>query len=186
MANKKSINNSKKNKKKVNSKKEVVNTSEITDFDSNVWHHIRVGSIIIIIFCLFYFVTFLITRDDTKKEEDNTNTDSGFSYSEIMVGRSFSIDEGDYYVLYYDFTDDETSSTYRSMMNTYKGKENSLAIYSVNMGEGLNKKYVSDASNPNPTSAAEIKINGPTLIHFSNHNVVEYIEGEDAIRGHLE
>ncbi len=185
MANKKS-NNSKSNKKKVNTKKEIVNTSEMNDFDSNILHHVRVGSIIIIIFCLFYFVTFLITRDDTKKEEDNTNTDSGFSYTEIMVGRSFSIDEGDYYVLYYDSTDDEISSTYRSMMNTYKGKENALAIYSVNMGDGLNKKYAADVSNPNPTAASEIQINGPTLIHFSNHSVIEYIEGEDAIKSHLE
>ena len=51
------------------------------------------------------------------------------------------------------------------------------------MTSAFNKKYAtSEESNKNPSKVSEFKINGPTLIKVSSKKVVEYIEGEEAIR----
>ena len=59
-------------------------------------------------------------------------------------------------------------------------------IYKVDMSSAWKKKYATDSeSNKNPTKVSEFKINGPTLIKVSKNKVVEYIEGEEAIRTKL-
>jgi hypothetical protein len=51
------------------------------------------------------------------------------------------------------------------------------------MSNGFNKKYVTDGeSNKSPSKVSEFKINGPTLIKVSKNKVIEYVEGEEAIR----
>ena len=158
-------------------------------FDSNVWHYITVISIVIIFICAFYFLTVYITSkngNNDSKKDDTESTTSEISYSDIMVGRSFSISDGEYYVVYYDKTDDSINSSLTSVVSDYKSKEEHLDIYSVNMGDGLNKKYAKDESNHNPSNASEFAISGPTLIKFSDGEVVDYVEGIDEITDYLQ
>ena len=103
-----------------------------------------------------------------------------------MVGRSFSISDGDYYVIYYDKSDENINSECSSIVSSYNSKEDNIDIYTVDMSNGLNKKYSGDESNTNPASASEIIINGPTLIKFSGGSVAEYIEGIDGIKDILQ
>lgn len=160
-----------------------------SDFSSNVWHYVTVVSCVIIFICLFYLLTVYITSKnsaDTKNDDNEKTSESAISYNETIVGRSFSIADGEYIIVYYDKTDDDVSSSCSSAISTYKSKENHLDIYSVNMGDGLNKKYVGDDSNHNPANAGEIVINGPTLIKFNGGEVVDYIEGLDEITEYLQ
>ena len=54
------------------------------------------------------------------------------------------------------------------------------------MNDSFAKKYrTTEESNKNPTNAAELLINGSTLIKFSNNSVAEYIEGEESIKSYL-
>lgn len=178
-------NKGKSNYKRKNRKRETP-VVEGKSFEENLLHYVKVATIIIVLFALFYFVTFLITRDKTEKEESEEKKDSGFSYTEIMAGRSFSMDDGEYYVLFYDSSDEDNGPTYRSLAINYRNKEGAIPIYTVDMNKGLNKSYAADESNTNPTSAAELKINGPTLIHFKDGSVSEYVEGKDQVVGYLE
>lgn len=158
-------------------------------FDSNVWHYITVISIVIIFICAFYLLTLYITSkngNNDSKKDDTESTTSEISYSDIMIGRSFSISDGEYYVVYYDKTDDSINSSLTSVVSDYKSKEEHLDIYSVNMGDGLNKKYAKDESNHNPSNASEFAISGPTLIKFSDGEVVDYVEGIDEITDYLQ
>ncbi|MBQ3307466.1 MAG: hypothetical protein IJG68_04665 [Bacilli bacterium] len=178
-------NKGKSNYKRKNKKKETP-IVEGKSFEENLLHYVKVATIIIVLFTLFYFVTFLITRDKTEKEESEEKKDSGFSYTEIMAGRSFSMDDGEYYVLFYDSSDEDNGPTYRSLAINYRNKEGAIPIYTVDMNKGLNKSYGADESNTNPTSAAELKINGPTLMKISNKTLALYVEGEESIKGYIE
>lgn len=186
-------NNVKKNKgttskKKIQDEKKKIE-QVYSGFDSNVWHYITVISIVVIFICLFYLLTLYITSkngNNDSKKDDTEATVSEISYSDIMVGRSFSISDGEYYVMYYDKTDDSINSSLTSVVSDYKSREEHLDIYSVNMGDGLNKKYAKDESNHNPSNASEIAISGPTLIKFSDGEVVGYVEGIDEITDYLQ
>lgn len=158
-------------------------------FDSNIWHYVKVISCVIIFICLFYLLTLYITsknsneNTDTNTKEESTDT---ISYSDIMVGRSFSISDGEYFVIYYDKSDETVNSSCSSAVSSYQSKDEHLDIYTADMSDGFNKKYAKDESNSNPTSASEIAISGPTLIKFSDGKVVEYIEGKDEIVEYLQ
>lgn len=177
------------NKKNNNIKNEKKKIDTVgSGIDTNIIHYVFVISGVIIFICLFYFLTVYITskNNDATETDNSTEVSDVFSYSDIMVGRSFSVNDGDYFVIYYDKSDDEINSDCSGIVSNYSATENSLDIYTVDMSDGLNKGYVGDESNKNPTNVSEIVINGPTLIKFSANAVVDYIEGIDNIRSYLE
>lgn len=153
-----------------------------------------IGKNIFLIFCVvvfllaFYLLTLYITNknSDDKKDDTTEKSETSISYDKVAAGRSFSVKDGEYLVLYYDFSDEEVLSTYDNLVNTYSGKEEHLSIYKVDMSSGFNKAYVTTGeSNKSPTKEEELSINGPTLIHINNHEVVDYIEGEQEITSYL-
>ncbi len=179
-----------KKQKDINIKNEKAKIKNVgNNYDGDIWNNIIIVCVIIIILCLFYILTVHITKKNNSDTTSNDNKSSSnveeISYSEIIVGRSFSISDGDYLIFYFDKSDDEINSKSNELVSNYKSSENHLDIYSVDMSDGLNKSYVSDSSNTSPSKASDIKINGPTLIKFSNNNVVEYIEGLDNISDYL-
>ena len=136
-----------------------------------------VGGVVLFILC-FYILTVYITNKNNTDDSDSVKTVE-ISKDEIILGRSLSMGKDDYYVVYYN-SDNETM---KEIVSHYIGI---AKIYKVDMSSAFNKKYATDSeSNKNPTKVSEFKINGPTLIKVSNNKVVEYIEGEEAIRTKL-
>ena len=181
MATKKKKNSIKNEKNKINS----INS----EFDFNIKRYAFVVFGVVIFICAFYFLTVYITsknKTDSSTSTTEESTTETISYTNIMVGRSFSISDGDYYVIYYDKSDENINSECSSIVSSYNSKEDNIDIYTVDMSNGLNKKYSGSESNTNPNSASEIVINGPTLIKFSDGSVEEYIEGIDEIKNNLQ
>ncbi len=160
---------------------------------------IIVVCIIICVFCAFYFLTVFISKDSSSSSSNSSNTSTtssssssnslssstSISYDNIVIGRSFSMEDSTYLVLYYDGSDSDLSSTVSTLVSTYKNKDSHLPIYKVDMSDGLNKNYSSDDSNTNPSSVEDMHINGLTLIKFVDNKVDEYIEGQDSISDYL-
>ena len=185
MSNKKTIRktNKKKNKEaEINAKK----IEEVGEFNADFKHIFWVVGSIVLVLVLFYLLTLYLTgRGDTT----TTNTSSGegtISYTDIMAGRSFSMPENEYLVVYYDRENTDVLTTLSLAVSSYRAKEDHLTIYTVDMSNSFNKGYVSEKSNSAVTTASELKINGPTLIHFKDGSVSQYVEGQDSIVSYLE
>ncbi len=145
-------------------------------------------SVVLIVFACFYFLTVAILNKDTDTSTTDTSSDTSeveIQHEVILLGSSFSIKDSQYLVVYYDTTDDDLSSL-TSAVSTYRSSSKEVSLYTVNMGDGLNKGFVSDASNKEATKASELSISGPTLIKFSNNKIDTYIEGMDEIIDYLE
>ena len=196
MANKKTKkkNTQSKNNTKVESKSKKKSTSKkieeskkietMTSFDVDVMRIVRVVSIIVVVFCLFYFLTVFITRRDESTSNEERETE--ISFTNIMSGRSFSMPEEDYLVLFYEFENEDLVSSFSTAVTGYRSSEAThYPVYYANMSDAINKKYVSEVSNTTPADAADLLINGPTLIHFHEGKVSEYIEGESSIIEYL-
>ena len=180
MANKKVIKKKSNGKKKKNEK--VIEESQTLDI--NFKKILHVTTIIAVVFAAFYFLTVYITGRDT---DNSTTTDnSSISYSEIMVGRSFSMPEEEYFVLYYDRSDKDLLSTFSTAVSDYRGSYEAITVYTADMSDSINKKYSGDKSNWSPEKLSELVIHGPTLIRFKNGKVKEYYEGKENILGQLE
>ena len=171
--------------------------------DSDIFGKIIMVCIVICVFCAFYFLTVFISKDNSNSSSNSNNSSSNssnssstssssssssnasISYDNIIIGRSFSMDDDAYLVLYYDGSDSDLSSTVGTLVSTYKNKDGHLPIYKVDMSDGLNKNYTSEESNTNPSSVEDLHINGITLIKFVDNKVDEYIEGQDSISDYL-
>lgn len=166
---------SKSNRKRNNRKRiEEVVTTENDYMDK----FFIVAGVILFLLC-FYILTVYITNKNNDTSDNKENVVE-INNEYILLGRSLSMGKGDYYVLFFHIND---SNVYDEIVNNYSGD---LPVYKVDMSIAFNKKYITDGeSNKNPSKVTEFKINGPTLIKVSNKKVVEYIEGEDAIRTSL-
>lgn len=189
----------KKNKKELEKalKNERKKIDSIGMVDSDIFGKIIMVCIVICVFCAFYFLTVFISKDNSNSSSNSSNSSSStssssssssnasISYDNIIIGRSFSMDEAAYLVLYYDGSNSDLSSTVGTLVSTYKNKDSHLPIYKVDMSDGLNKNYTSEESNTNPSSVEDLHINGITLIKFVDNKVDEYIEGQDSISDYL-
>ena len=164
-----------KNKKEEKNKIESVGTM---DFEGP--NKLTIIAVILLFFLGFYLLTLMITDKGDSKEKKQSKITT-ISSEEIVLGRSLSMKDKEYLVIYYE---KDLADTFKDSITNYRSKKE-LNIYVVDMSDGLNKKYAKEESNPYPKNIKEFSINGPTLIKVSNKNVVDYIEGEDNIKNYL-
>ena len=107
-------------------------------------------------------------------------TESSIQYEKILAGESFTMDQEEYYVVYYDSTDTELSKT----ISTYQSDKKDIKLYSVDLSDGMNKKYKTDGD-VDTSSIENLKVKNPTLVHFKNKEVVDTITDENEIEDYL-
>ena len=166
--------------KKKNIKDDKKKIEEVGSFNVDLIHIVYVILGVISIFCIFYLITFFVVV----KEVDNTKYDDvSISVDNILAGRSLSMSEEKYYVLYYETKDEETNEKYSSIVSSYiySTSEDKVKLYTVDMSDAFNKKYVSEESNTKPTKESDIAIKGTTLVIVENGEVVDYIEDANRI-----
>ena len=173
---KKATKNVNKNRKNIQTSKEVLKNSYGNDELNKV---IKCVAIVLAVFIVMYLITVLILKksstDYITKDEESTS----IQYSEILAGTSFNKKDSEYLVLFYDMDED---NTYADLISNYEAKDEHLSIYYVDLSNALNKSVISEEeSNKEAKSVEELKINGATLIKFTNNSISEYIEGEESI-----
>jgi len=174
-------------KRKSNNKKNNIKKIEsVGGFDGDIKGKIIAVICILCFFGAFYLLTLYITNKNTDKKDDNSTEEVTISYDNILLGRSLSMENGEYLVICYDKSNEDISSKYSSLVSNYKYKSEHLNIYTVDMSVPFNKKFATDGeSNKNPETVDSMAINGPTLMKINENKVVEYIEGEEAINSYL-
>ena len=174
-------------KKKVNRTKNNVNKEKnkidnVGSFDTDISKVIYIIIGVVCVFCVFYLITLFVLDKDT--ETPKSDEEISISLDSTIVGRSLSMPEKYYYVLYYDAKDEEVNENYSSIISNYiySTAEDKVKLYTVDMSEGLNKQYVAEESKPMPEKSTDIAIKGTTLMVIENGKVVYYIEDENRIK----
>lgn len=174
--------------KKGNNKKNknVEKIEEIT-FSNNGWYNKVILILVVIsILCLFYLLTVHLTEGGSNESTTGEPIveDTVIQYNEILAGSTFNKSDDKYFVVYYDMSSEDISDISEAI-STYNSKEDSLPLYVVDMSNSLNKKYVSKESNKSVTSAADLRINGVTLVRIKNGKLDKYLEGETEVVEYL-
>lgn len=141
-------------------------------------------TIIIIVIALFllvgmYFLTKVILNKDVEEDKIMENT---IQYDEILAGESFNQDEDEYYVIYYDSSNEY--STISSLISSYQLNNSDTRLYSVDISNGMNKKYVTD-EDIITDNASSLKVKDNTLLKFRNGEVSEVITDITEITNYL-
>ena len=175
-----------------NAKKKRTRRAEEEKIEKMHVEHLNLQDKLFVVFCIvlfflaFYFLTLYITHKNSEpNKSDSDAVETNFSYDEILLGRSLSMDKDEYYVIFYDSSDEEVSSTCSELVSTYRANTGNT-LYFVDMHDGFNSSHSTDGeSNKNPSSASELSINGPTVIKISNKQVVDYVEGLNEVSEYL-
>lgn len=116
-----------------------------------------------------YFLTTAILSKDTPEEKI---TENAIQYDEILAGESFNQGDGEYYVIYYDSSNEY--STISSLISSYQLNNSDSKLYSVDLANGMNKKYITDGDVVT-TNASSLKVKDTTLLKFENGKVTDTI-----------
>lgn len=158
-----------------------------TNFKGDILRIIKIVVAVLVFFGLFYLLTvYLVNREDSTSDAKDTTSDPTIQYQEILAGSSFDMKQEEYLVLYYDMSDEKLKSSYTELVSLYEANPEYGFIYTVNMGSAFNQAFVSEDTTTSPGDIDELKISGPTLIHFKSGSVVDYIQGYDDIKLFLE
>ena len=116
---------------------------------------------------MYFLTTFILSRDT----EEEKVTENAIQYDEILAGESFNQD-GEYYVIYYDSSDEY--STISSLISSYQLNNSDTKLYSVDLSNGMNKKYVTDGDIVTD-DASSLRVKANTLLKFEDGEVIETI-----------
>ncbi len=136
--------------------------------------------VILVIGCA-YLLTLYLT--DKGKRSAVATPEARIQYEIILAGESFSQNSKDYIVVYYDEKD---MSVYSEVFSSYSEKEGKPKLYKCYTNEALNKKFVGDEENRKVRRPQDLKVKENTLIHFKDHQVVDYITGSEDIISYIE
>ena len=99
---------------------------------------IKIAVGVLLVLGIVYFVTALLSGEiDLDKKENNTSTETTIQYQEIIGGEFLNRKAASYYVLFYDFNDDN-GNYYKSLISEYSSKDNSLPFYTVDLRKKIN------------------------------------------------
>ena len=145
---------------------------------SEVKKTIIIVLVAIVLLVGMYFLTTLILNKDTLEDKVMENA---IQYNEILAGESFNQD-GEYYVIYYDSSDEY--STVSSLISSYQLNNSDVKLYSVDISNGMNKKYVTDGDIVT-SDASSLRVKNNTLLKFSDGKVSKIITDINEITNFL-
>ena len=127
-----------------------------------------------------YFLTTVILNKDS--DDTSKITENAIQYDEILAGESFNQSEDEYYVIYYDSSNEY--SVISSLISSYQLNNSDTKLYSVDLADGMNKKYVTDG-NIVTDNASSLRVKDTTLLKFNNGEVSEVITDTNEITSFL-
>ena len=167
--------------KKKQTKKYTTNRTSGSEATTVVW--ILVGVVAVLL--VTYFIACLMTGEiKLGKEKEEEKAAVEIQYDEILAGQTFTREESEYYVFYFDFTSNYASA-YATYRESYISDLESLEMYLVDLSKGFNQQIlVTDDESTykeHPDKLEELKVVSPTILKISNKKVVERIDGKDKI-----
>ncbi len=163
----------KENKKKLKEIEKQYN-EETYGFDRLIKILLGVVGALVIFYLIFAFFHGELFHKSEKEKETIQNI-------EILAGSAFTKQDGEYYVLFYDFNGDNNKLC-DGIYNVYNNNGKELKMYKVNLGSGLNANYVATSEEMVNTESAEtLKVLDATLIKITDGKASLVVSGKDKL-----
>ena len=145
---------------------------------------IKISVGVLVVFALVYFLTALGTGEiDLNKKDNKKSTETAIEYQEIIGGEMLNRKASEYYVLLFDFKD-TYAEYYKSLINTYTTKDNSLPFYTVDLNKKINEDYkVPEEYKGRLVEFDTFRVDDVTLIKVKNGNFSVVADGQEDVLG---
>jgi len=134
--------------------------------------------IIVIVLILLFSLTYLLagifvtkdikwfSKNNKEKEEINNNITNG-----ILAIQTLKQAEEDYYVYYYDTTNEDTEIT-----NIISSLDDT--VYRVDLHDDFNSNFIGEPSGI-VGNVEDLKVSNPTVIYVSSEKMIKFYSGEE-------
>lgn len=141
---------------------------------------INIILVLLLFFVILYLITGLFITKDIKwfDKKDSDKEEKVSIDNKILASESLRQTEEEYYVYFYDTTNENNSLN--SVISSLNGK-----VYRVDLSDGFNSNYVGEASGI-VSDINDLKVSDPTVIKVSSERIVEFYSGSEDIRINLE
>ena len=136
---------------------------------------------------IYLLTKYVVKKDNATNNSSNTEEKNYIDPNTAIVGTMLNKSSDAYYVIIYDKTKDN-ATTYYSLVSTYKAKDKALKVYTVDLSNSLNKKYIAtdNKTNPKATNLEDLKFGEVTLLKVKNNKITEAYETTYAIKKALD
>ena len=136
---------------------------------------------------IYLLTKYVVKKDNATNNSSNTEEKNYIDPNTAIVGTMLNKSSDAHYVIIYDKTKDN-ATTYYSLVSTYKAKDKALKVYTVDLSNSLNKKYIAtdNKTNPKATNLEDLKFGEVTLLKVKNNKITEAYETTDAIKKALD
>lgn len=140
-------------------------------------------AIIMVLLAVFFVILYILTGIFVTKElkwfSKNDNEESTVEVeNKILATDSLRQTEEEYYVYFFDTTDEKTEVK----NSLYRVKEK---LYRVDLNDAFNSNFVGEPSGE-VDNIEDLKVSNPTLIKVSGEEIVEFYSGVEEITSALE
>lgn len=161
-----------------------------TKYISEEAAEVRKFIIILLVFLVIILGIYFLTKVFVSKEDTPVNDEvqTGIvSYDVVSVGMILNRPYDDYYVIVYD-AEETDAVMYSAIINNYQAKDTAKKIYFCDLGNELNKSYVSKTGegNKDAKTTDEFNFGKLTLLQIKNGKITKYIEDLDSIKDTLQ
>ena len=145
---------------------------------------IVIGVVLLCVAGLWIITDKVVNKE--KEEEKEQEVAGQINYEVASVGTMFNRREETYYVVVYDSTGDYAYDM-ATLYSSYRAKENSIRIYSVDLSEYQDKKYYDpEKVDTNvKTYSDDIRFGDITLVKIKNGKIVKYIVDYEKMKKEL-
>lgn len=138
---------------------------------------IKIAIGVILFLGVAYFLMGIITGDIKLGKEQEKVTE--IQYDEILAERTFDQKDTEYYVVFYNFSEEDMLLD-AIIENLGYTKE----VYKVDLDKKFNVSYIGEVNNT-PTSLENLKVKSPTLIKIKNGKSNKVVVGVDSIKKYV-
>lgn len=134
-----------------------------------------------------YFFTKSVVKKDSGTTEEQASTAGAINYDVVTVGTMFNKSDSSYYVIVYN-SEDTSTVYYQELVSKYSKTTNALKVYTCDLNNSLNTKYVASDEKPENIKAKtiyDVSFGKLTLVKIKNGKIIKYINNIDSIKTEL-
>ena len=148
---------------------------EIEKEENEIKKLILITLLLIFIIGVIYLISALfITKELDWFDKSNTETEPVLVSNTILAAETFNQKEEEYYVYFYDYTDEDSE-----ISSVISSKLSSSKVYKVDTSSALNKNYIAEESNKSAKNLNDLKVKAPTIIKVTGETISAYYEAEE-------
>ena len=136
--------------------------------------------VILLVVGVYLFTKYVLNKDKTNNAEETTK-EITVDTSKAIVGTMLNKSEASYYVILYDYSSSKAQE-YSNLIQKYSATEKALKVYKVDLGSGMNSKYVDkEHTNTTTSNLDELRFGDITVLKIEKGAISKSYESVDAI-----